>query len=104
MGEEERDEGLAKLREDGKRGYVWIMTLEAIKEAIEQLPPEQQTILADWISERDWQAWDEQIERDFSPGGRGMPLLAELEREIAEGKTEMLTSGSWQNLRARPAI
>jgi hypothetical protein len=63
------------------------MTLEAIKEAIGQLPPEQQTILASWLSERDWSAWDEQIERDFAPGGRGTPLLAELEREIAEGKT-----------------
>jgi hypothetical protein len=80
------------------------MTLEAIKEAIEQLPAEQQAILADWISERDWQAWDKQIERDFSPGGRGTPLLAELEREIAEGKTQLLTSGSARNLRARPAI
>ena len=63
------------------------MTLEAIKAAIEQLPPEQQTVLARWPSERDWNAWDEQIERDFSPGGLGMPLLAELEREIAEGKS-----------------
>jgi len=35
----------------------------------------------------DERAWDEEIERDFSPGGRGMPLLAELEREIDEGKT-----------------
>jgi hypothetical protein len=69
------------------------MTLEAIKEAIEHLPPEQQAILADWISERDWQAWDEQIERDFSPGGHGMPLLAELEREIAECKTVSLEEG-----------
>ncbi len=63
------------------------MTLEAIKEAIEQLPPEQQTVLASWLSERDWKSWDDQIERDFEPGGRGAPLVAELEREIAEGKT-----------------
>jgi hypothetical protein len=69
------------------------MTLAAIKEAIEQLPPEEQTILASWLSERDWKAWDEQIERDFSPGGRGMPLLAELEREIAEGQTRPLEEG-----------
>jgi hypothetical protein len=34
-----------------------------------------------------WSAWDEQIEHDFSPGGRGAALLTELEREIAEGKT-----------------
>jgi hypothetical protein len=63
------------------------MTLESIKEAIEQLPPEQQTVLARWLSERDWKSWDEQIERDFAPGGRGEPLLAELEGEIAEVKT-----------------
>lgn len=43
--------------------------------------------MSDRISERDWQAWDEQIEREFSPGGRGRPLLAELEHEIAEGKS-----------------
>ncbi len=55
------------------------MTLEAIKEAIEPLPPEQLALLADWISERDWQTWDEQTERDFPPGGAGIPLLAEAE-------------------------
>jgi hypothetical protein len=83
-------------------GYVWGMTLEAIKEAIEQLPAEQQAILADWISERDWQAWDKQIERDFSPGGRGMPLLAELEREIAEGKTVPMEEGFAARRKSRP--
>ena len=69
------------------------MTLDAIKEAIEQLPQEQQTVLANWLSERDWKSWDEQIERDFSPGGPGTPLLAELEREIAEGKTHPMEEG-----------
>jgi hypothetical protein len=69
------------------------MTLDAIKEAIEQLPPEQQTVLARWLRERDWKAWDEQIARDFSPGGRGMPLLAELEQEIAERKTRPMDEG-----------
>ncbi len=69
------------------------MTLEASKEAIEQVPPEQQTVLARWLSERDWKAWDEQIEGDFSPGGRGMPLLADLEREIADGKARPMEEG-----------
>ena len=69
------------------------MTLDAIKEAIEKLPPEQQTVLASWLSERDWKSWDEQIERDFSPSGRGVPLLAELEREIADGKTRPMEEG-----------
>ena len=77
------------------------MTLEAIKAAIEQLPPEQQTVLASWLSERDWRAWDEQIERDFSPGGRGMTLLAELEREIAEGKTRPMEEGFAERRKSR---
>ena len=63
------------------------MTLETSKEAIELLPPEERKSLASWLSECDWKAWDEQIERGFSPGGGGMPLLAELEREISERKT-----------------
>jgi len=77
------------------------MTLEAIKEAIEQLPPEQQTVLASWLSERDWKSWDEQIERDFKSGGRGESLLAELEREIAEGKTSPLEERSAERRNAR---
>ena len=77
------------------------MTLESIKEAIEQLPPEQRTILANWLSERASKVWDEQIERDFSPGGRGMPLLAELEREIAEGKTRPMEEGFAERRKSR---
>ena len=81
------------LAEGPETGYVWSMTLEAIKEAIEQLPPEQQTVLASWLSERDWNAWDDQIESDFSAGGRGMQVLADLEREIAEGRSSPMDEG-----------
>jgi hypothetical protein len=77
------------------------MTLETIKEAIEQLPPEEQTILANWLSERDWKAWDEQIEQDFSLGGRGMPLLAELERQISEGHTRPMEEGFAERRKSR---
>lgn len=69
------------------------MTLEAIKEAIQQLPPEQQTMLASWLSERAWKSWDAEIERDFAPGGRGKALLAELKREIAGSETQPLSEG-----------
>lgn len=31
--------------------------------------------------------WYRLFEEYFSPGGRGIPLLAELERALAEGKT-----------------
>src|SRR5438105_3211153 len=63
------------------------MTLEAIKQAVVQLSEEERKEFAYWFEELAEEAWDKQIECDFSPGGRGMPLLAELEREIAEGKT-----------------
>jgi hypothetical protein len=64
------------------------MTVEAIKEAVAQLSGNDRRQLADWIEELEERAWDQEIERDFSAGGRGMPLLAELEREIAEGQTQ----------------
>ncbi|MBZ5620608.1 MAG: hypothetical protein LAQ69_18065 [Acidobacteriia bacterium] len=63
------------------------MTVEAIKEAIAHLSEADRRQLADWFEELEERAWDEEIKRDFSPGGRGMPLLAELEREIGDGKT-----------------
>ncbi len=64
------------------------MTVEAIKDLIEELPPEDQTALALWISERDSRVWDEQIERDFSPGGAGMTLLDEIDARIDAGDVE----------------
>jgi len=33
-------------------------------------------------------AWDEQLEQDFSPGGRGMKLLEEAEAELRAGRTK----------------
>ncbi len=61
------------------------MTVEAIKELIEHLPPEEQTVLACWMSERDSKAWDDQIEQDFSAGGAGMALLEEVDSQIEAG-------------------
>jgi hypothetical protein len=66
------------------------MTVDAIKEAINQLSDADRKQLAEWFEELEEQAWDEEIEWDSSPGGRGMQLLRELETEIAEGKTQPL--------------
>lgn len=66
------------------------MTIQAIKEAIEELPPRAKTRLAAWILRRDRKEWDRQIERDFSPGGRGMALLEVAEADIRKGKTRPL--------------
>ncbi|MBZ5625910.1 MAG: hypothetical protein LAQ69_45555 [Acidobacteriia bacterium] len=57
------------------------MTLEAIKEAIVQLPEEERLALESWLAK----AWDAQIENDFSPGGAGMALLEEVDAQIEAG-------------------
>ena len=67
--------------------------MEAIQAAIKELREAERRRLAAWFEELGEQAWDEEIERDLSPGGRGVPLLAELEREIAEGKTRPMEEG-----------
>jgi hypothetical protein len=58
------------------------MTVEAIKEAILALPEKEQLAIEEWLADR----WDEQIERDFQPGGRGEKLLAEIDADIDAGK------------------
>ena len=68
------------------------MNVEAIKASFEGLPEPERRKLADWF-ELEEQAGDKQIEEDFSPGGRGVPLLAELERELAEGETRPMEDG-----------
>lgn len=66
------------------------MKLVAIKEAIEHLPKEDRRKLADWFEEMEATAWDGEIKRDFSPGGRGERLAKEIRREITEGKPRPL--------------
>jgi hypothetical protein len=64
------------------------MTVEAIKELIEHLAPENQSALASWMSERDFKAWDDQIELDFSPGGAGVSLLEQVDSAIEAGEIQ----------------
>ncbi len=73
------------------------MTVEEIKAAIEQLSEPERRKLADWLEEIGAAAWDAEMERDFSPGGRGERLLDEVNQEIDRGKFRPLKEG----LRAR---
>jgi hypothetical protein len=77
------------------------MTVDAIQDAIKQLPEPERRRLADWLEGLEAQAWDEQIERDFSPGGPGIPFLEEVKREIAEGKTQSFEEGLRQFHKSR---
>jgi hypothetical protein len=63
------------------------MTLEAIKEAITELPDAEKVLLISWLNMQDAKAWDRQIEADFSEGGAGMALLQQWDAEIQSGKS-----------------
>ena len=43
-------------------------TVEEIKSAISALSKEDYIRLREWFSEKDWEQWDEEIERDSSSG------------------------------------
>jgi hypothetical protein len=66
------------------------MTLEAIKEAIAELPPTEKTTLVSWLNAQDSEAWDRQIEADFSEAGAGMALLDQWDAEIKTGTSVSL--------------
>jgi len=64
------------------------MILEAIKQAITELPESEKSSLAVWLNEQDAKAWDKQIEEDFSAGGAGMALIEKWDAaEINAGRS-----------------
>ena len=69
------------------------MNVEMIKAAIEQLSEPERRALADWFLELEERAWDAEMERDFSPGGRGQALIQEVNQEIESGKFTRLDEG-----------
>ena len=87
---------LEKLRsfrgaeDDWQSGYGDGMTVDAIKEEIGHLSEQERKQLLDWLEEQEEEAWDRERERDFAPGGRGEQLMAEVEAEIAAGRTRPL--------------
>ena len=66
------------------------MSVEAIKEEIGHLSEPERKQLLGWLEEREEEAWDREIERDFAPGGRGGRLMTEVEADIAAGLTRPL--------------
>ena len=68
-------------------------TFEELKSVIEALPHREYVKLTHWLSERDWQAWDEEIERDSVAGRLDFLIEEALEEKRA---------GSLRNLSAVP--
>ncbi|HEX3070924.1 MAG TPA: hypothetical protein VHX14_20305 [Thermoanaerobaculia bacterium] len=57
--------------------------VESIEQEVERLSPEELAAFRAWFVERDWQAWDQELERDVAAGRLdrfGDEALAELER------------------------
>lgn len=64
-------------------------TVDEIKSAIESLPEDKFAQLRKWFSEKDWERWDKEIEKDIESGKLDF-LVKEAEREKKEGKLEDL--------------
>jgi hypothetical protein len=78
------------------------MTVEAIKAAITELPDDERHSLALWLNELDYDEWDKEMVKDFSPGGRGYHLVEKVKREIAEGKACAMEDGFAGQRKSRP--
>jgi hypothetical protein len=61
------------------------MTVEAIKEAIVDLPATEKTSPASRLYAQDSEEWNRQMEADFSADGRGMDLLDQWDSDIRDG-------------------
>lgn len=61
------------------------MSLAEIEKAVDALAPEELARLAAYISHHDNLVWDEQLERDFSPGGKHAAALQKIDAAIDAG-------------------
>jgi hypothetical protein len=60
--------------------------LETLEEEIKKLSSAEFAKLRDWLLEKDWMQWDQQIEQD-SASGKLDALFDEAEREHLAGKS-----------------
>jgi len=61
------------------------MSLAEIEEAVDKLSPGDLRKLAAHIARRHKLAWDEELEEDFSPGGKHEKALKKIDAEIDSG-------------------
>jgi len=78
------------------------MTVEAIKAAITQLPEDERHSLTAWLNELDYDEWDREMVKDFSPGGRGHHLVEKVKKGIAEGNAPPMEEGFAARRKSRP--
>jgi hypothetical protein len=61
------------------------VSLTEIEEAVRRLNREELAKLAAYIAKQDKLSWDEQLEEDFSPGGKHASALEKIDAEIDTG-------------------
>jgi hypothetical protein len=61
------------------------MSLAEIEKAVDELSSKELTKLAAYIARRDKRAWDQEIEGDFSRGGKHEKALEKIDAEIDSG-------------------
>jgi hypothetical protein len=66
------------------------VSLAEIERAVDALSAEELAKLAAYIARHDKLAWDEEIERDFSPGGKHADLIEKIDAEIDAGNSTPL--------------
>jgi hypothetical protein len=83
------------------RENVADMTVEDIKVAIAALPEQDKLSLAAWLNLQTMDDWDRQMQKDFSPGGRGAKFLEQVQREIDESSSQPIEQGFAKRRRRR---
>jgi hypothetical protein len=66
-------------------GYGRSVSLTEIEEAVKDLSREELAKLAAFIARQDKLVWDEELEQDFSPGGKHSGALEKIDTEIDAG-------------------
>ena len=65
--------------------YTFLVSLAEIKDAVDALSPQELAKLAAYIARHDKLAWDEELEGDFSPGGKHASVIDKIDAEIDAG-------------------
>jgi cytochrome c553 len=61
------------------------VSLTEIEDAVKSLSREELAKLAAYIAKQDKLSWDQQLEEDFSPGGKHASVLKKVDAEIDAG-------------------
>jgi hypothetical protein len=72
------------------RSIISFVSLAEIEKAVDALSPRELAKLADYIARHDKLVWDEEIERDFSPGGKHAAALEKIDTAIDAGNFKPL--------------